>query len=352
MFLLIVLTLWSVFDKFWALISLANLFVILLTKTGWKVDDHSGINCLMLSIFLIVLFTMYFYVRLMIRFKKRIILIILLTAISICSIILGLYFGRIRNSAKDWVNGLGGHKLTNDVDYCTVNIPTYSELHARRGFFDVNFFEPKCTDTKHAFKIDTLPDHLKSHNNIKLLGYPRMENYTHEQREDNVIHMKTVRQGVIDMDDPTIPKSIKDNIEFTVDISNPDKSVLNIHLVKNHTRAASQKKLRDKIITNDKHSNKTRIDKNVLILYIDNLSRNNFLRKLPKTSKWLEQFVDSEENSLELFQYFRYNSVYDHTKYNNNAMYYGDIGYVKNTSDNVFEMYSKNGYVTGFFEDG
>ena len=61
---------------------------------------------------------------------------------------------------------------------------------------------------------------------------------------------------------------------------------------------------------------------------------------------------DIVNKPFELFQYFRYNSVHAHTKVNNNAMYYGEIGLVTNSSNNVFEEFSKNGYVTGFFEDG
>lgn len=187
---------------------------------------------------------------------------------------------------------------------------------------------------------------------MKLLGYPRMENYTHNQRKSTDIFMETVRNGMIDMHDPEVPQAIKDNIEFTLNIEDKEKSEIFINLKKNETRSKQQKILRDQILKEDKRLNRTRVDKNVLILYIDNLSRNNFLRKLPKTSEWLTQFVDAPENPFELFQFFRYTSVDPHTRLNNNAMYFGEIGPVKNTSNNVFEQFSKNGYITGFFQDG
>ena len=198
-----------------------------------------------------------------------------------------------------------------------------------------------------------MPDHLKNKTDLKTIGFQRAENYDITHRLGLDLLMSTVRDQVVDMDDPEVPQEIKDSIEFTVDMSNPHKHQLNVNLKKNEARAREQQILRQKILAKDKLEGKTdRIDKNVFILYIDNLSRANFKRRLPKVTEWLSQFVDNDQNSLELFQFFRYHSVYYNTKKNNNALWFGQVGLVKEMSSNVFDEFSKSGYVTGFIKDG
>ena len=198
-----------------------------------------------------------------------------------------------------------------------------------------------------------MPDHLKNKTNLKKIGFQRAENYDITHRLGLNLLMSTVRDQVVDMDDPEVPQDIKDSIEFTIDMSNPHKHELNVNLKKNEARAREQQILRQKILAKDKVEGKTnRIDKNVFILYIDNLSRANFKRRLPKVTEWLSQFVDNDQNSLELFQFFRYHSVYFKTHINNNALWYGQFQNVHEAQENVFDEFSRNGYVTGMFKDG
>ena len=90
---------------------------------------------------------------------------------------------------------------------------------------------------------------------------------------------------------------------------------------------------------------------NVLILYFDNLSRAHFFRKLPKTAEWISKFVDNQQSQYSTFQYFRYHSAYYNTLYSNDGMYLGEVGPLNDTTQNVFDSYSQNGYITGFFKD-
>ena len=95
------------------------------------------------------------------------------------------------------------------------------------------------------------------------------------------------------MDDTEIPQSVKDNIEFVLDVSNSDSHILHVELKKNHARAEEAKKLRAKILEEDKaNGNDQRIDKDVLIIYIDNISRPHFHRKLKNLEKWLNQYAE------------------------------------------------------------
>ena len=75
------------------------------------------------------------------------------------------------------------------------------------------------------------------------------------------------------------------------------------------------------------------------------------MRNFPETKKTLEQYVDTNGSDIELFQHFRYHSVYLKTHKNNEAMYFGQIGTIHDTSQNVFDKFSENGYITGFYVD-
>lgn len=194
---------------------------------------------------------------------------------------------------------------------------------------------------------------MQNNKSLRRVGFPRVEDFPSHISVNQTLYRPYVRQNLIDMDDPAIPQSTKDKVEYVVDISDPDNHKLQLNLKPNAARAAEQKKLRDKIIAKEKKNGTyaNRLDKNVLILYLDNLSRPHFNRKMPKTAEWLSQFVDNQDSDYNTYQYFRYHSVYYNTLFSNDAMYFGAVEHVDDTSKNVFDSYSRNGYITGFFKD-
>jgi len=198
-----------------------------------------------------------------------------------------------------------------------------------------------------------LPAHLKDHKQLTRIGFPRIEDYPEDIKMNKTVFIDYVRSKLVDIDDPELSEQDRSNIEFVVDISNPDHHKLEIDLKHNSTRAHEQKRLREEIIDKEKAlgTYESRIDKNVLVLYIDNLSRAHFYRKMPETAEWLSKYVDNEEEDIKAFQYFKYHTSYYNTLYANAGMYYGQVEHVEDTSKNVFDSYSKNGYITGFFKD-
>ena len=115
-------------------------------------------------------------------------------------------------------------------------------------------------------------------------------------RYDDKYLAKIIPNDFINMDDPEISQDTKDNTEFVLDVSDNSSHILYVELKKNKTRAEEAKKLRTKILEDDKVKGiDERIDKDVLIFYIDNISRPNFHRKLKGLSKWLNQYADEIE---------------------------------------------------------
>jgi len=196
-----------------------------------------------------------------------------------------------------------------------------------------------------------LPENLKN-KKIQRIGFPRVENFDMSLLLQQEGYRNLIKDNLVDMDDPEVDQNIKDKIEFVIDMTEDDHQ-LQVDLKKNKTRAEEQKKLREDIVNKEKEDGTydQRIDKNVLLIYIDNISRAHFIRKMSKTVKWLERFVDNESSEIATYQYLRYHSSMYATSGNNAALYYGQFRDVRNASTNIFDSYSNNGYITAFVPD-
>jgi hypothetical protein len=206
------------------------------------------------------------------------------------------------------------------------------------------------------FRFDIANEKLRLDTSVKKIGMPRIEkqdvyNFTTISSQPSLL--KQVWGDYFSMDDPTIPQEWKDNNEFTIDISDPSEHKLTVHVKKNQTRADEQKKVHEKIVAKEKQNNsyKQRIDKNHLILYIDNLSRANFKLRMPLTAEWLTQFVDNDQSYFTLYQFFRYHSIWYSTIKCNSGFYYGDTRKIDDAASNIMDEYSRNGFITAFVPD-
>ena len=117
---------------------------------------------------------------------------------------------------------------------------------------------------------------------------------------------------------------------------------IKINIRKNETLI----KERERIIFNNKNKMKY---KNILIIFIDTLSRAHFFRKFPKTTYFLDKFSKYEKNPLRkkmtVFQYFKYNSINTYTDPNLKAIYYG--GTINGNGTHFANFFKNNGYIIG-----
>ena len=88
--------------------------------------------------------------------------------------------------------------------------------------------------------------------------------------------------------------------------------------------------------------------KNVIMIYLDGLSRRHFLRKLPKTSKLLEDYLYNNKDKKEKmssFQFFKYINFLGNTENNCVPMFYGnEKGNVQKYS--IVNEFKNKGYIT------
>ena len=106
-------------------------------------------------------------------------------------------------------------------------------------------------------------DKLRNKDGLTLLGFPRTEWSPFHTLVNQTLYRKEVRSGIIDMNDPEVPQSTKDSVEFTLNISDPKNAILSVRNSFSISRADEQKKLREQIIQNEKNNGtyKTRLDK-------------------------------------------------------------------------------------------
>jgi hypothetical protein len=293
----------------------------------------------MLITFILFLFILIFRLLIkLIRKRNYFIFLILSTPFPSLFILLKLY--KVSHFSCDhWPQGLNKSFVDNlNKDYpCDIIIPQPHSCYISElgHFFDfVKKYSPNCQDAKliQSEKKKFLKDleKLKYFNFSKKtdFGYPLTNN---EQYNPNLFGC-IVFPGNISFED-----YIKDNI-ILLDLYHKNKSLyynniskpeIEVHL-NNEGGQIIVKIQKNETLINEraKATNSSKIlYKNVLVIFLDTLSRVHFFRKFPKTVSFLNQFSKYEENyskkNMTIFQYFKYHSIGTNTDPNIKAAYYG-----------------------------
>ena len=115
-----------------------------------------------------------------------------------------------------------------------------------------------------------------------------------------------------------------------------------INLIKNKTLSIA----RNEIANNPNNKNDSLYD-NIMVIYIDCISRQHFLRKMKKTASFIEKFMKYDNDlGLSSYQFMKYQSFAHWTTPNVFPMFYSS----KNKEGrpvNVVKYLKENGYITG-----
>ena len=130
------------------------------------------------------------------------------------------------NSATGWSQGLGGLELINDGIRCTVPIPTYSMTAAYNMMVDRAKHSPKCEDVNFLFDFSNFNASSRTLDKIERIGFPRIEHIDDMDLVDHYRLQTYVRGHMVDMDDPDVPQSVIKGTEFTLNVSDSHKHIL------------------------------------------------------------------------------------------------------------------------------
>jgi hypothetical protein len=248
---------------------------------------------------------------------------------------------RIKNSCdyynkgfKDTVKPLGSGN-------CKLPTPTTCFYKYTDGLFDLSFiYGINCSRDR----LDEEVNLLKQWSNkpdANRLGFPRIENWAHIPDTTFKNFKNNVFDNMVDMDkDPERAKDVEVYINFN---HKPYPEVM-IDLKRNETLVEERKKLYN--------SNNT-LFKNVLYIYIDSFSRNQFRRKFTKTFEFLESHYKDTSSEFSSYQFWRYHSLTFYTYANMIPGLYGVFKYDTVNPNNYYLNHTQNaGYITGQAYDG
>ena len=282
--------------------------------------------------------------------------------LSIIIITLNIIIYNFLNPKNDcdgtWVYGLNNTKIDNDDKYpCKIEIPKTCGQNIYSWYMDVTkFIRPTC-NLKRILKNEK----MKFMNVIKNakyfdkkynhFGYPitcnvdifDIEQVLKNEEMNSRYFVKLIRNNIIMMDkfnNKNYPNTFPPEVELKFDKDNIGHITQKINF--NKTLSEERKEIA---------KNKKSLFNNVLIIYEDALSKKHFLRKLPKTSKLIEQYMyynkDINEKPISSFQFFKYHNLGKFTVKNVIPMFNGQYEDDKNENkSNFIKYYKENGFVT------
>ena len=268
----------------------------------------------------------------------------------ICFLIL-LYIYKIPNiDCDDWEKGLNNTSIINDnANYgCIIKIPKlcpYKVLYKYQDYskiLNINCSIKKTNYRKIILKSSKSPYITK---NTTKIGFPLTNSGLIGCSDglDDIILKEYVWDNLFDVSNNynnfTEP-------ELIVDFSKDPLGEILIDLKYNDSLSNERKKLEYKNIP---YSN------NILIIYIDSVSRPQSIRQLKKTLNFFEKFISYEgsynenfpDEKFHSFQFFKYHSFIGRTAGNYPILYYGN----KRESKNIIRInkyFKDNGYITNY----
>ena len=288
--------------------------------------------------------------------KSHNIKILLIYVGSFCffAIFFYLYLFNYKSNCSDWSKGLNNtHIENNAIEYgCQIKIPMKCTYKIFGIIQDYTKFRGK--DCK-SFNNKNLKESLLRtagspyiKKTSKRVGFPltNKDPICFEDFGDYNHIYKYVFDNLIDMDNQKLlNKHYKEKLpEIEIDFDNNDIGKIIIDLKFNKTLSLERKMYEN---NSEPYSN------NILLLYIDSLSRANAIRQLKKTMIFFEKFMAYKggfngkypAEIFHSFQFFKYHSFKGYTFFNYPFLFYGQRKENKNKTA-ITKFLKENGYVT------
>jgi hypothetical protein len=276
---------------------------------------------------------------------------IIINKISLLIILFLIYNLNISNFiCDDWENGLNNTSIdNNDEKYgCKIKLPKYCQYKVLSKYQDfTKFLGVDCS--------------LKKPNSRQIIL--KESNSPYITKETKKFGFPFTNKGCFccndDFDYKTLKKYVVDNLfdvdnnfnnfsepEIIVDFSKDSSGELLIDLKYNDSLSKERKKLEN---LNIPYSN------NILLLFLDSVSRVASLTQLNKTLTFFEKFISYEggyndkypEEKFHSFQFFKYHSFEGRTAGNYPRLYYGN----RREANNILRLtkyFKENGYITNY----
>ena len=325
---------------------------------GIVFENHGYFNftfyCIIVAIFTLIMLPFDIIVLFMEKTNIIKIVLIYLCSLFFFIIIFVYYLFNYKSNCSDWSKGLNNTYIENNTTKhgCQIQIPTKCTYKIFKYVQDYTKFTGKDCKTFNNKELKrTLLRTARSpyiNKTSRRVGFP-LTNRDRECLNDfgNYNHIyKYVFDNIVDMDNKELlDKYYKEKMpEIEINFCNNDKGKIIIDLKFNKTLSEERKLL---------ENNSEPYSKNILLLFIDSLSRANAIRQLKKTLKFFEKFMPYNggfnkkypSEKFHSFQFFKYHSFYGYTFYNYPLLFYGQRKENRNKTS-ITKFLRENGYIT------
>ena len=331
---------------------------------GLDFHDHGffnfvgSISIIFLLILIFIPFNGLFYI---IKKCNIIHTIIYLSFIFIFFVFYSIFISHYMN-CDDWSKGLNNTYIDNNLNIypCKIKFPKICPYKFGDFFLDFTKWKRiECNKSKINTKKKLLDfSHHKFFNeNTNRVGFPLLnkDKQLFASIKDNSNRIKNfVKNHLVDMDNQKlVDKIYKNKIpEIIIDYNKNKYGEMTINVTLNETLNKERKLL---------EKNGKPYSENILVIYIDSVSRAYSIRKLKKTLHFIEQFMSYKggynekypSENYHSFQFFKYHSFKAYTRYNYMQIFYGNaFGKISSKKIVRITKYCKqNGYITGYIND-
>lgn len=319
------------------------IYLLYFVDNGSDLSHHGSYNKMVFFasfVSLIILCLIFYLIKYVYKNYRLIFISIVLSLIWIV-----IYINlKIKNNCKIWYNGYNGIKVENNPQYdkCKIVHPTNCWIDFIDGIFDVSkILNENCNnfrDGERAELLKYLPSNYKISNNF---GYPITTQYSWLNQSHFDRFFDNIMADMIDLE-KTKYEQMDDNLKPEIILKfDPITKMGNINITinKKENLAKERNDLYNSLLPRDKPKYS-----NILFIYIDAISRPEFVRAMKHTEKYLSKYYNSTEKSF--YQMMKYQNFIFFTQQNVNPMFFGESMFNSNGTS-ILRYIKKKGYITG-----
>ena len=319
------------------------IYLLYFYDNGSDLSHHGSYNK-MVFYFLIVSFIILFLIFCLLKYiyaNYKIIFISL--TLSFIWILIYTYI-KITKNCNVWYDGLNGIRLENNpkFDKCKIVHPKRCWINSIDGVFDVSrILNENCNNFRGGEKAELLKYLSPRFNLTQNFGYPITTKYTWLNQSHFDRFFNNVMADMIDLDRIDYSK-IADDLKPEVVLKfDPvtEMGKIDIKINRNEILAKERNDIYNTLLPKDKPKYN-----NILFLYIDAISRPEFIRAMKNTEKYLSKYFNSSEKSF--YQMMKYHNFIFFTQQNVNPMFFGESMFNSNGTS-ILKHIKKKGFITG-----
>ena len=319
-------------------------YLLYFVDNGSDLSHHGSYNKMIFYVLFCAFFVLFIFFCLIKYIYRNYRIIFVSLTLSLIWIIIYTNI-KIRKNCDTWYNGLNGIKLENNpnFDKCKIVQPKKCWINLLDGIFDVSrILNEDCNNFRGGEKMELLKYLPPLFNSSNKFGFPITTNYTWLNESHFDRFFNNVMADIIPLDKydiNKIPKEKKPEIILNFDPIT-QMGQIDISINKNQELIKTRKKLYESLPLKEKPKYS-----NILFLYIDAISRPEFIRSMKHTQNFLSKYYYNS-SKYSFYQMLKYQNFIFFTQQNVNPMFFGESMFNSNGTSILHHIKIK-GYITG-----